>query len=102
MKLNIVSGVVAMALALSTVAAFAQTGSSAQPNQGTAYNPAVKPPPAVFGNDSMGSAAAQKKPPGPQGVVGQYDMGGAQSETPSAGQSAAYKGSNANAQKSIN
>lgn len=91
MKMNIITGVVAMALALSTAAAFAQTGPSAQPNQGTAYNPSVKPPPAVYGNESMGSATAQQKP------GGQYDQGSAQSLMPSPGQASVAQTGNCGA-----
>jgi len=78
MKLNIISVAAAIAFASGTAAAFAQTQStpSWRNNPGSAYNPAEKPPGI---QDDLGGAEAKKTPPGSHGVVGQYDLGGAQS-----------------------
>jgi hypothetical protein len=78
MKFSIVSGVAALALALSTAAAFAQTqsGSTAQNNWTHEYNPGSKGQ--VFGPYDGGSANAKKTTPGQP----TYDQGSAQSTTP--------------------
>jgi len=65
MKFNIISGVAAAALALSTVAAFAQT--TATPGGG--YNPSFKPPPDVYNNSTIGPAASDKS------ASSQYTLG---------------------------
>jgi hypothetical protein len=91
MKVNIIGATVAMALVFSTSGAFAQTGQNTQPNQATTYNPALKPPPAVYGNDSgySGGGAAAQKAPG-----GQYNQGSAQSLVPSPAQAEAEQTGN--------
>jgi hypothetical protein len=85
MKVNIITGVVAIGLALGTAAAFAQTQTGST-GQGSAYNPNIKPPqdhfqlggaqsqegPSVVQYDK-GNASAQKPP----SIVGQYDQGSA-------------------------
>jgi hypothetical protein len=84
MKAKIISGVAAVALTLSTAAAFAQT-SIGQQNQGSASAQKTPGPQGVVGQYDMGGASAQKTP-GPQGVVGQYDMGGATAQKGPIGQ----------------
>lgn len=80
MKFSIVSGVAALALALSSAAAFAQTQSesTAQNNWTHEYNPGSKGQ--VFGPYDGGTANAKKTTPGQPG--GTYDQGSAQSTTP--------------------
>jgi hypothetical protein len=78
MKFSLVSGAAALALVLGTAAAFAQTQSPMN-NQGSAYNPNEKAPPAVYGQDSVGGASANKNKNG-------YSSGSAQS--PQGGQMA--------------
>lgn len=96
MKAKIISGVVAVALTLGTAAAFAQS-SIGQQNQGSAsaHTPG---PQGVVGQYDMGGASANKTP-GPQGVVGQYDMGGATAQKGPIGQ---YDQGSATAKKTNN
>jgi hypothetical protein len=100
MRAKIISGVAAVALTLSTAAAFAQSHSSiGEENQGSASAQKTPGPQGVVGQYDMGGASAQKTP-GPQGIVGQYDMGGATAQKGPIGQydqgSAAAKKTNNN------
>jgi hypothetical protein len=91
MKFSIISGVAAVALALGTATAFAQTqsGSNGPHNWSRGYNPGQGQ---VFGPYDSGAANAKKTTPGQPG--GAYDQGSAQSTTPPA----AYQQSSAKTQ----
>ena len=68
MKLSIVSGTAAVALALSTAAAFAQTQAAPRnPGWTNDYDPTIKPPKSGPYNNGAGSVRTS-----PEGVAGQY------------------------------
>jgi hypothetical protein len=83
MKFSIIGGVAAAtALALSTAAGFAQStaGVPNQPSWTNQYNPTLKPPPAIYGQDAAGGASSSKS------SAGQYSQGAAQSPQSTTGQ----------------
>jgi hypothetical protein len=76
MKFSLVSSAAAIALVLGSGAAFAQTTT----NQGSAYNPNVKAPSAVYGQDTLAGASANKNKQGYSQNNSQSPQGGQMSQ----------------------